>query len=229
MGVTPEQLAKAYPKLYHMAEPETWGSIKKHGLLCTSALLDLFEVDGMARKTIEEEKRPESVPINHAKYGRVTIRDQKPLDAKLVNSLQGCTPEEWCRLLNGRVFFWLTIERLFTLLCAKTYAKRKHAVLTVDTLSLANAYQDRITLAAMNTGNTRPFAHPRSPDTFKEMAAYPFEERAKYGLYRWVVESAVERGVPDIEKFTLSVDEMTCANGKGQVLKNIFKWQEAEE
>ena len=44
MGVTPEELAQAYPRLYHMADAQSWESIRKHGLLSTSSLLDLYEV-----------------------------------------------------------------------------------------------------------------------------------------------------------------------------------------
>ena len=38
MGVTAEELAEAYPLLYHMADARSWDSIRKHGLLSTSAL-----------------------------------------------------------------------------------------------------------------------------------------------------------------------------------------------
>ena len=35
-----------YPPLYHMAAEGSWPSIQRHGLLSTSALLDLYEVCG---------------------------------------------------------------------------------------------------------------------------------------------------------------------------------------
>lgn len=44
MGVTPEELANLYPRLYHMAEPGSWESIRRYGLLSTSSLLSLFEI-----------------------------------------------------------------------------------------------------------------------------------------------------------------------------------------
>jgi len=60
------------------------------------------------------------VPLKHIKHGRAVVRDQKPLiESKLEKSLEGCTVEEWHRLLNRHVFFWLTKERLQTLLCAR--------------------------------------------------------------------------------------------------------------
>jgi hypothetical protein len=224
MGVTPEGLADVYPRLYHMAEGGTWGSILKHGLLSTSSLLTLFEVDDGTRNEIEARRRPESVPITHARHGRAVVRDQKPLiQSKLLRSLRGCTPEEWYRLLNSRVFFWLTEDRLKTLLCAREYAGKEHTVLTVDTLALVNAYQERVTLAPMNTGNTQPFAHPRGPDTLMRMQDYPFEEREKCGCDGRVVELAVEGGVPDVAKYTLKVATMKCTGKNVEAITLLFK------
>src|SRR6267378_7833182 len=100
MGVTPQELALLYPLLYHMAEPDTWESISKHGLLCTSALLTLFEIDDAKKQEIEGCKRAESIEIKHATRGRAVIRDQKPIiESKLRAALQDCTVEEWYRLL----------------------------------------------------------------------------------------------------------------------------------
>src|ERR1035438_8265153 len=170
MGVTPEELADAYPQLYHMADAHSWESIRKHGLLSTSNLLDLFEVTGKERADIETRRRPECVEIIHPKHGRAVVRDQKPLiESKLRNSLQECTVEEWYRLLNKHVFFRLTKARLETLLCARAYRNNPHIVLTVETLQLANRHEERIALSPMNSGNTQPIAHPRGPATFKKM------------------------------------------------------------
>jgi hypothetical protein len=32
MGVIPEELAELYPRLYHMAEADSWESVARHGL-----------------------------------------------------------------------------------------------------------------------------------------------------------------------------------------------------
>jgi hypothetical protein len=211
MGVTPERLAEVYPRLYHMAEANTWESIQTLGLLSTSALLTRFGVTGDKRDEIEAKRRPESIPITDPKLGRAVIRDQKPLiESKLVKTLRGCTPEEWYRLLNRRVFFWLTIERLNKLLCAEAYRAEEHTVLTVDTRSLVNAYEALVALTPMNTGNTQPFAHPRGPDKFMKLQDYPFDERAKYGRQNQVVEVAIEGGVPDMKKYVISVETLKC-------------------
>jgi hypothetical protein len=223
MGVTPEELAELYPRLYHMAEADSWESIAKHGLLSTSALLDLFGINGEERQNIELRRRGRSQEIKHAVHGRVVVRDQKPIiESKLKASLQDCTLEEWYRLLNGRVFFWLTKERLNTLLSAKEYREKPHTVLTLDTRSLAKDYARSITLSPMNSGNTLPIAHPRGKATFSRMQDYPFRQRLKRGPYYTVVELAVEGGVPDLVNYTIRVDSMVSKGGRVTVLRRIF-------
>jgi hypothetical protein len=223
MGVTPEELAELYPRLYHMAEANSWESIAKHGLLSTSALLDFFGINGEERQNIELRRRGRSQEIKHAEHGRVVVRDQKPIiESKLKASLQDCTLEEWYRLLNGRVFFWLTKERLNTLLSAKEYREKPHTVLTLDTRSLAKDYARSITLSPMNSGNTLPIAHPRGKATFSRMQDYPFRQRLKRGPYYTVVELAVEGGVPDLVNYTIRVDSMVSKGGRVTVLRRIF-------
>src|SRR5260370_26746403 len=130
MGVTSEELAEVYPRLYHMADAQSWESIRKYGLLSTSSLLDLYEVKGKERDDIEAHRRPESVPILHGEHGRAVVRDQKPLiESKLRKALKDCTIEQWHRLLNRHVFFWLTPGRLQTLLCACADRTPSHALL----------------------------------------------------------------------------------------------------
>jgi len=195
-----------------MAEANTWNSIQSLGLLSTSELLTRFGVTGARRQEIETKRRATSVQITHEKLGRAIIRDQKPLiESKLVTTLRGCSPEEWYRLLNGHVFFWLTTERLEKLLCAEAYRAEEHTVLTIDTRSLISAYEPEATLTPMNTGNTQPFAHPRGPDKFMNLRDYPFDERAKYGRQNQVVEVAIKRGVPDIKKYVISAETRKCA------------------
>ena len=213
MGVTPAELAKYYPRLYHMAERESWDTIRRHGLLGTEALLNLFEIPTAQREMVLTRQRTESVVIEHQLHGRAVIRDQKPLlRSKLEGCLKGCSFQQWLQMLNSRVFFWLTRERLQTLMCAREYCAKAHVVLVLDTLRLASDLTQTITLAPMNTGNTRPFAHPRSLATFSPMADYPFEERKHRGLYYMVVELAVEGSVPNIMKYVIEAAEMQCSN-----------------
>jgi hypothetical protein len=78
----------------------------------------------------------------------------------------------------------------------------------------------------MNTGNTRPFAHPRSLSTFSRLEDYPFEERLNRGTYYAVVELAVEGGVTDIMKYVTEAAEMqcsTCDKTKAQSIRTVRK------
>ncbi len=118
-----------------MADARSWDSIRKHGLLSTSALLGLFGVREEEREKIEGRRRPESIEIRSRAHGSAIVRDQKPLiESKLAKSLSGCTVPEWYRLLNRFVFFWLSKDRLKTLLSARAYRDRAHLVLTIATL-----------------------------------------------------------------------------------------------
>ena len=194
-----------------MAHRDSWEGIQRHGLRSTAALLKLFDVPAEKRIPILTKQRTESIPIEHERHGRAVIRDQKPLiRSKLEPSLDGCSFQEWLEMLNCRVFFWVTRARLQTLLCAAEYCADQHVVIVLDTLRLATDFQERITLARMNTGNTRPFAHRRGLSTFSRMADYPFQERIQKRLEP-VVELAVEIGVPDIMRYAVEVAEMQCS------------------
>jgi hypothetical protein len=206
-----QELLADCPVLYHMAEAGSWPSIRKHGLLSTSALLDLCGVTGAARKEIEKQRRPESVVIQHPILGRVVIRDNKPMDDKgLVRSLEGgLAPREWYALLNARVFFWLTRDRLLRLLGAAAYGAQAHDVLEVDSESLVRAHREKITLSPMNSGATKPIPHPRGPSTFLSIAEYPYSYwRSRRPRGERVVELAVSPGVPDIKRFVQRVVRM---------------------
>ena len=219
-GVTPEELISRYPRLYHMAEADTWDSIRTNGLLSTSALLDLYEVEGTQRYAIESEHRPKSIPISHPVYGTAIIRDQKPMsDSGLLRCLRDVTPREWYETLNRRVFFWLTRERLLTLLNAKPYRHQKHCVLTIDTALMLERHIDKLTLAPLNSGCTKPFPHPRGSDTFLPLRDYPYESRRKKNDYSAIVELTVDYKVPDIEDLTVKVEHMIGET----VLETLFE------
>lgn len=208
--LTATMLSERYPRLYHMAEENRWDSIRMHGLLSTTALLDLFGYSGPERERIESQRRPKSVTIEHAVHGRAVIRDNIPMrERALEQCLEGLTPREWYEILNRRVFFWLSRERLFRLLRAREYRRKRQTVLTVDTELLLQRHATRVTLSAINSGATLYKPQPRGTDTFKPIEDYPI------GLWRqkrpWrdaIVELAVDYSVPDIRDLTLRVEHV---------------------
>jgi hypothetical protein len=208
-GIAPGDFSRRYPLLYHVAADNSWQSISRHGLLSTSALLDLFEYTGRVREAIEGQRRPEYVEVKHPIHGRAWIRDQKPLDdAGLARCLEaGTTPREWYLLLNRRVFFWPTVPRLLRMLTARAYRDQIHTVLTLDSRLLLNRHVDEITLSAINSGATKPMPHPRSPQTFQPLRTFPFHERLGRGLDP-VAELAVDRSVPEVPTMVTTVRRM---------------------
>jgi hypothetical protein len=214
----PAELAKRYPRLFHMAADAAWPAIRLHGLLSTSALLDLFEIHGDQRDAIESARRPDSVDIGHQAQGQAVIRDNKPL---LENRLAGCltdglTPAEWYRILNSRVFFWPTVARLETLLAA--YRDSPQLVLVVHTDRLVAAHCDQITLSTINSGATRPIAVARGASTFTPIATFDFDgRRRRVGTANAVAEVAVDYAVPQIVDMIERV-ERRHPDGRTEVL-----------
>ena len=161
-------LASMYPCLYHMAEEGSWSSIRRHGLLSTSALLDRCRVSGRRRAGIESEIRPRSVRVSGEEFGRAVIRDQGPLNrANLEKILDGVSVRQYCGLLNARTFFWVSKKRLDRLLGARLYKDKRHDVLTVETKSLVRDCLDRITLSPASSGTAVPEGKARQGHVFE--------------------------------------------------------------
>lgn len=201
------ELIETYPRIYHMAAFGTWESIEKHGLLSTSALLDLFGVTGDERASIERRHRPEWAVISHPDLGTARIRDQKPMrESALSKCLVGMTAEQWYQLLNSKVFFWLTPERLSSLLNARAYRNTSHCVLTIDTKKLLDRHGDRVTLSPINSGSTLYNPPARGSTTFMKVGEYPFALRRKVrSRSNAIAELTVDWGVMDIRELVESV------------------------
>src|SRR2546425_12729681 len=193
-----DRLVKSYPQVYHMAELGSWPSIRKLGLLSTSALLDLFEIGGAERFSLESQWRPQSVTISHPIYGSAVIRDQGPMpENELQGLLIGMEPREWYELINGKTFFWSDTYGLQKLLGAVRYRDQSHDVLTVDTRLLVARHLREITLTDQNSGSTIS-KRPRGRDTFRRVNEFK---------NRYVKEVAVDYSVPDVADITIRVEE----------------------
>lgn len=211
MSISPIALASQFPRLYHMAEEGSWPSIQKHGLLSTSALLDLFGIIGKKRLGIEENHRMDKVLISHKIHGSAIIRDQKPMnDSGLLRCLEpGISPALWYKILNEKVFFWLTRERLNRLLHARPYRGKRHCILTVDTSALLEKYARMVRLSPINSGCTKPYPWPRGLDTFLPLNQYPYDywNKKRRGKDP-IVELAVRHSVPDVCSVLIRVEEV---------------------
>jgi hypothetical protein len=217
-----DDLIHTFPRVYHMAHANAWEGIRQHGLLSTTALLDLFKIQDPERSKIRSKRRPESVIIEHGIHGKAVIRDNKPLDDQgLLRCLTDYSPGDWYQILNDKVFFWLTEQRLTTLLGARAYRREPHCVITINTSRFVHDYCDRIWLSAMNSGTTRPVAHPRGPNTFQRITDYPFNDwRAKRrSATKAIAELAVDYAVSDIVQY---VEQVTIRNQHG-VVREIYR------
>lgn len=224
MGISAKQLIERYPVLYHMASADAWESVREHGLLSSSVLLDLFEVPEPKKIQLLTSQRTKSEPLSHPLFGSAVLRDQKPLSQKnLDRCLIGCVAADWYQLLNERVFFWLNRDRLITLMSAAEYYGKPHTVLELDTSGIVTDYADRIELAHMNTGNTRPFPHPRGRSTFQCLSDYPYERRERLNDYSAVVELTVLSGVPNVRNYVRKAERATITGNGYRSIETLFK------
>ena len=206
MAITLEQLTGHYPLVYHMAELDALPQLLRHGLLSTTAILDLCEIEGQDRYPLEAQIRRDAYTLRHPVHGTFVLRDQKPLsESKLAGCLQdSLTVEEWLRLLNSKTFFWLGRDRVEVLLAGRAYRNREHIVIEIRTETLVDACADGVTLARMNTGSTSPYAHERGLSTMLPLSSYPYEDRRRRGL-RPAAELSVDYSVPNLAALIANV------------------------
>jgi hypothetical protein len=219
--MSPDELIEYYPRLYHMTEDGTWGSIRERGLLSTASLVELFEVPEPERTQLLTQHRPNSVPLTHPVHGRVVIRDQKPLPpSKLERLLLDMAVPQWMELLNGFVFFWLQAERVSRLLNARAYRNRSHLVLTLDTKRLVNDHSSQIRLSPINSGAAAYLQGSRGSSTFKSIDDFPHPRpRSLTKPPKYVAELAVPNAVPNILEYTLRVERLQG----GVVLDTVYE------
>jgi hypothetical protein len=211
-----DRLVARYPMLYHMAEKDSWSSIKANGLLSTSAVLDRFNISGATRVALEEDHRSEKVAVGPA-GAQIVLRVQKPMrPSRLAEALiDGTTPQQWYKFLNGRVFMWAQEHRLLGLLHALHYRNLEHDVLTIDTRALMACYHNQVWLCRMNSGNCFPVPHKRGMNDFRRIADYP--TKANGDPFKEVVEVVVDYAVPDLAIYVLEVRRMRGSTVLGRI------------
>jgi len=206
-----DRLIGQYGELYHMAEAGSWPSIQEHGLLSTSALLDLFQITGERRRVIESEHRQESVTLHHSVHGTAVVRDQKPMPPeRLRPCLRGLSEQEWYRLINGMTFFWPDTTPLSWMNNAPPYRTRSHDVLVVRTRDLVSRYHDQVRLSDQNSGSANK-SLPRGRDLFKTIEGF----KAPY-----LRELAVIYSVPEIRECVSRVEEWRGGERRGIVWRS---------
>jgi hypothetical protein len=191
-----------------MTASSSWPTIERHGLRSVTALLDLLYVDPDRRSAIELEQRRHTVRLSNPELGQFDIRDQKPLNiAKLERCLTDMTVTEWLALLNRKVFFWPTAERVEDLLGAELYRHQEHLVLVIGTKSLVRIHEPGITLAPINTGAVLYNPPARGRNTLLPIDDYPYEYwRKKRSPSKAIAEVAVDYAVPDVINHVVRIE-----------------------
>jgi hypothetical protein len=191
-----------------MAADGSWPSIQECGLLRTAALVDLYAPAPEVRAEILHSVRSRSVPLQREGLRPVVVRDQKPLRHLPRRLADDTTVQQFLDVLNGRVFFWLSEQRLRGLVDA--YRKYPQTVLVFSTAEVLSAYGAKVRLAPYNTGSIHtPTTSPeRSRHVFQSVADYPYEQwrKQRRGNRDPVVEFTVEYAVPDAAALALRVE-----------------------
>jgi hypothetical protein len=203
-----DKLIELYPRVYHMAERGAWESIRTHGLMSATAVLDHLAIEGGDRARFESEHRNQKMDVRAGHPSNIVLRDQKPMpEGRLIQALtDGTTPRQWYELINHKVFFWAEEQRLHRLLGARDYRRLEHDVLTLDSATFVPAYAEAIWLCHMNSGNTWPMPHRRGTEIFRRIPDYPVKRSGK--PIKTVVELVVDYAVPNIAEYVVEVRRM---------------------
>jgi len=169
-------------RIYHLAEAANWPSIQRHGLLSASRLM---EVAGLTRADGVRLERSQRLAHTELRNG-MQIRDQRPMPpTALAHCLCDMEPADWYAMINAHVFFWLDVERLNRQKAA--CEPRSQVVMAVDTAALVAAYEKRVAVTPINTGNAR-----RKPAWHGAATFVPLAEWVRSG---WASEAAA-LGIP---------------------------------
>ena len=196
-----DDLVSTYPVVYHITAAGSWRAIRENGLWTVEDIVTTAQCGQQEADTILHRRRPRAVRLVHPVLGEVCIRDQSPLRPDvLARCLTDLSPAQWLALLNNRVFFWLDLSRLKSLLSGRRNRNDQHDVIVVDTASLVSAHRRRIRLSAINSGATLyPNAPWRGSHTFQTIASYPYAERRRsHPVRSAIAELAVIGGVHDL-------------------------------
>ena len=196
-------------RIYHLAEASNWPSIQRHGLLSASRLM---EVAGLTKTDRDRLGRTQRLAHTELRNG-AQIRDQRPMSpTALAHCLYDMEPADWYAMINARVFFWLDVDRLNRQKAA--CEPRSQVVMAVDTAALVAAYEKRVAVTPINTGNARRKPARRGVATFVPLAEWVksgwASEAATLGIpsrraSHQPVELTVTDAVPDIMRFVVGI------------------------
>ncbi len=189
------------PLVFHMVDEGNWASVKARGLLSASMLID--ELPDIEQRTmLKRTFRPSTVVLPTG----CRLRDQKPMPPDCLTRCldMPLQPADWYALVNERVFFWASAERLERHRTA--CVDRTQVILAIDTEQLMARHADQAEVTAFNSGNARRLPAKRGRQSFVPYRSWLesawLEERASGQPPRPTahppVELVLRNAVPDI-------------------------------
>ena len=206
-------LAAVAPQLFHLTAGDAWESIQEHGLRSATWLVRARSLDEeratalltAPREAVEVIGDPAD-PLGHA-----TLRDQKPLTlSKLERLVEGITPENYIRLINDRVYFYMKAADVERVRGVRDAEGAPQLLLTLDSRRLLADYQGSVRVAKINTGATIGMQGRRGPRTWLAIDKFP-------GRATEVKEFTVLDGISDVTPYLVSA-ELWNAGEKVEVL-----------
>jgi hypothetical protein len=191
------EFAKEFPRLFHVALTRNQRLIARHGLRSTAVLLNLADpAQASRRRSLESARRATIAELPLVDGTKAYLRDHLPIsDQKLRKVLEpGTTLEDWYRLLNSRLFFWLSLNAALEF--AAAYPDHDQVLFAFDTPRLLAAHGDRAALTTVSTTSTKGAA-PRGKAAFvpfaEAQAGAKFVELTVEGEIPGAMELCVER------------------------------------
>lgn len=192
---------------FHLADAENWPSIQRDGLFSADALITRAGLRGQ-RAAPYRSYRGQGMQLPSGAW----IRDQRPMPpGALARCLDaGLDPDAWYALVNSKVYFWLSRERLDRHRAA--CGDRPQIVMVIDLPAMLERHAPRAYVTPFNVGNAMRRAASRGRRTF-----VPIE---MWRATRWLAETrngeptrarshppaelAIDHAVPDIMDFVIN-------------------------
>ena len=172
--MSPDEFARRFPTLYHVAWPEARDRIREEGLLSPLALAESLGLSEADREAVLSGTRPVITTL----APDVILNDNSPLQSgPLLRCLRnGLAPDDWKRALNSRVFLFTKGREARAFANAAASRDRARDVWAFDGLAFVEHFLDRMEVTPFNTGATTRKPPMRDLSTFAPVAGLDFEE-----------------------------------------------------
>ena len=186
----PDEFSRLFPRLYHLTFASNLESLRTHGLHSSASLADLYQFSPEERDACLTQRR-RCLQDLHG----VTLRDQLTApESKMKTCLVGVSIPDWLALLNSKIFFSVTRDRVDRLLAH--YAAYPNLLLTVDTAALLCRYSAHTSLCRFNSGSFLFVPTPRGRDSFIPFSSFHYVKKRNTPA-----ELTVDTPIPDIFDF----------------------------